>query len=262
VSIHRARRALKTTRALLVLLDASGRRVEAPKSDRWLARISHELGALRDSAVLLGLLEVPPWPLPVAESVLLQWRRRLGAERRHRRRTLDVPALCRSLAAVRQDVERAAPIVPRGRAESGLGLIYRRARRALARVAKHGRSRDLHALRRRTRSYLEILKLLDVADDHFHRPRVQAAEIVELLGDLQDATLLVREIDHFGARRRVRKEAHRLLEKQRARVRRQVLRIGKTLYGEQASTLMKRAGVAWGRNGEHQRVSRSATSRL
>lgn len=250
-AIHAVRKELKRTRALLRMMRDALSESAYRESNAALRDIAHQLGALRDSKVLVETLEGLPRRGQSAATVrsVADLRTRLKLEHARARDLLrsDRSATkhaCTSLRNVRRRLGQ-------GRAdrydwsvlESGVQRIYGRARVTLGRAQARCRAQDLHELRKQTKYLWHQLEALKS-----WRPRSigsvaeQTHRLSDLLGDDHNLAVLRDVVRHASLDRPVREALLRLIDAKRESLTGRALTLGRRIYCDSPAAFTARIG--------------------
>jgi hypothetical protein len=221
-SIHAIRQALKRARAALRLLRDALSDAQYARENACLRDAARPLAKARDASVLLSLLaDLQAGPL----------RRRLL-----RSRPRLITALCASGRAdeLRRELERSLQRTARWRiaaddratSRTGLQRIYRKGRRQMQRVLERPGTRALHEWRKQAKYLAAGLAFLEGPASRRTRSGKMADELARRLGEDHDLATLALALRREGAGRAVL----RGLEKQRARLQKRALKLGRRLY--------------------------------
>ncbi len=253
LGIHKARKRLKETRAVLRLVAGHlGKRFAS--DNRRLRDIARLLSASRDVTAV-----VESWDaLTAAEAELLldvardDVRQRL-ASRKGGGIGTEEEALAEALASLRSfetDMKHWSLH------ESGFGLYaeglessYRQGRKALAKAEKTPSAHNLHEWRKRVKDHWYHTRLLTLAwPEHLQQRGALLKELSEMLGDEHDLSMLWllkdEEPDLFGdeGSRLTIEEA---ITRRRRHLQSSALRLGHRLYAESPKALRKRFEKYW-----------------
>lgn len=255
--VHEARKAIKRMRALARLLRYELGEQELERVNSSLRAAAQRLAGARDADVRLATLERLRARHPKA--LALEGVERLGERLERERERASEPASPQDVLAdiadmrrhlahwnlVEHDFDALAP---------GLKRIYREGRRRCARVKReHGRNaEDVHDWRKRVKGLYYALDMLGGANAKGARLATRRAErLGDLLGEEHDLWLLCAYVeqhpDAFGGDTAAHEKLMKLTERQRKRLRKRALKLGKRLYERKPDDFARRIGSALSR---------------
>ncbi len=226
--VHEARKNLKKARAVLRLVkEELG--PEYSEENRRLRDVARQISALRDTHATLKVLD--------EFAAKQRMKRRLAgvkAELEQSRISLEgqpewallLPELCAALKTVNRRVPD-WPLQATSLEElaQGLNSSYREARKALAVARAEGKPEQFHELRKRTKTHLYQLRVVDEVSGGQWRERIAALKkLSDCIGQQHDLVVLLPKLARS-------EEAQARAEKQRRRLETLALRMAESLYG-------------------------------
>lgn len=248
LAVHRARRCLKRSRALIALLEPAFRKNRWAKEAKALKRAGQQLSGARDEQAKLDALD----------KLAMRNRGKIGATTINMlRKTIEARRAKRERAVAREhtsdlarDFDRLAKRFGRKRLErfdgsallDGIAETYRCGRRAMRRAYESGHDEDFHAWRREVQTHWRHMQLIEACAATEARPRADAAKALSgLLGEDHDLWLLLSDLDRrslpLGAAARQRLK--RAIGEAQAELRREAQAIGERLFAEKPKQLAK-----------------------
>jgi CHAD domain-containing protein len=226
--VHEARKNLKKARAVLRLVkEELG--PEYGEENRRLRDVGRHISALRDTHATLKVLD--------EFAAKQRMKRRLAGVRtelEQSRMALEgqpewavlLPELGAALKTVSRRIEdwplRATTMQALGK---GLSISYQRAREALAAARKGGDPEQFHELRKRTKTHLYQLRVMDGISGGRWRNRIaELKKLSDCIGQQHDLIVLLPKLAG-------NEEAQARAEKQRRRLEAVALRMAESLYG-------------------------------
>ncbi len=202
LAVHRARRCLKRSRALIALLEPAFRKNRWAKEAKALKRAGQQLSGARDEQAKLDALD----------KLAMRNRGKIGATTINMlRKTIEARRAKRERAVAREhtsdlarDFDRLAKRFGRKRLErfdgsallDGIAETYRCGRRAMRRAYESGHDEDFHAWRREVQTHWRHMQLIEACAATEARPRADAAKALSgLLGEDHDLWLLLSDLD-------------------------------------------------------------------
>lgn len=255
-AIHGVRKDLKRTRAMLRMMrDALGD--DAYRHDNAAVReVAHELGAVRDSKVLLDTLKDLPrrgrtTRAHASGTDLHGHLRRAHAHSRDQLRGegAKVKRACRTLRAIRRQLARGCA----GRydwavLEKGIRRVYARARTTLGRIGTRQSAENLHELRKQTKYLWHQLEALASADRGRIGPLARAAHrLSDLLGDDHNLTVLRGKVLETAMPLSEQRRLLARIDARRTRLVRQALTLARRIYRDPPALFAARTAHARGR---------------
>ena len=254
VAVHRARRCLKRSRALIALLEPTVARKRWSKAAKALKRAGQDLAGARDEQAKLDALERLTLQSPRAINAPTVRLIRKVIEARRLKRERGVAKKLESDLAI--DLSQIGRHFRRKRLEqfdedallAGIVHTYRRGRRAMQAAMASGRDEDFHAWRREVQTHWRHMQLIDACAPSEARARAEMAKTLSgVLGKDHDLWLLLAELVDRAlplgepARQRLR----RAILAAQAELREQANAIGAQLYAEKPKALQRRIEAAW-----------------
>lgn len=267
-AIHTARKDMKKLRSLLTLIRGGIGKKTYRKETRHFGDAARSLSDTRDAEVLAttlaSVLEDYPDDAPAVAGLVAD----LNEGRRAVSASAADQSLDRTIRQVADDIEAGGrriddwPLTSSGWSlfDAGLERAYRGGRKALAAVGRQaGRGSlpepdEIHTLRKRVKEHWYELRLLrDVWSEGLKGPIAEAGRLAELLGDYNDLSVLLEELD----RRRERDEATgvsepedlsalvELIEHKQSQILEEGLPIARRLYAEEPGAFTARIGSYW-----------------
>ncbi|MCW3150083.1 CHAD domain-containing protein [Stutzerimonas stutzeri] len=254
--VHQARKRFKELRALLRLVrEPLGARFAV--DNRRLRDAGRRLAESRDASAMLESWEALArrnHPLFVSEPFR---QIRAGLQQRaapdgevHAEFETEVAQVLSELHALTQDV-RHWKLAGKGfgLVAGGLRRTYADGVRELARAEKDGTDELLHEWRKRVKDHWYHCQLLSPCWPAALDSRVdQLKQVADALGDDHDLAMMLqlmqREPELFGMPE-TREELQRCIERRRAQLQQQALRLGRRLYAEAPNALQARIGAYW-----------------
>ncbi len=254
--VHEVRRRLKRSRALLRLAAGWLDKPVLRREDRRCRDAARALSGVRDAAVVLECLD--RLRLQATDLRILRALDDLQVTLEHLHLEAMLEAgLAGSLAHAEQAARRAdedSAAWPLAAADwpvirPGLLLTYRRNRKAMRRAARRGGKRPFHAWRKQARFLRYQLEALRASGPGGLVPMAKpVARFGDRLGEDRDLALLARLLEtHRKELQRPSdaKRAKRLIERRRAHLQRQALRLGDTLFEEPTKRWGRRLACEW-----------------
>jgi hypothetical protein len=254
LGIHRARRCLKRSGALVALIEPVYRRGRWAHEARTLKAAAQQLSGARDEQAKLDALERLMARFGASLPVAACQRLGLALEQKRARHEQavgpdKVEDLTRTLDRLGQSFrrKRVRRLGDRALIE-GVAAAYRRGRKTMRTAFATGRDEDFHAWRRNLQVHWRHMQLMERCWPAEMRVRAEAAKTISghlgedhdlwlLLCDLADPDLLLREAD--------RKRLARACRTMQAGLREEARRLGEHLYAEKPRQLAKRLGHHW-----------------
>lgn len=254
LAVHRARRCLKRSRALLALLYPAFRKKRWAKEARALKRAGQQLSGARDEQAKLDALEkLAARDRRAAGASTINMLRKVIEARRAKLERAVAHELKRDLA---RDLDRLGERFRRKRLKrfdedalrDGIAETYRRGRRAMRWAYESGRDEDFHAWRREVQTHWRHMQLIEACAPAEARPRAEAAKVLSgLLGDDHDLWLLLNDLDRpsLPLAAATRQRLKRAIAKAQAALRQEAQGVGERLFAEMPKQLGKRLKRAW-----------------
>lgn len=233
--IHRARKALKRSRALLRLIRFGVPLADFRALDREVRAIGRVLAPIRDAAVLLDLLDrlAPDGALKSGDL------EKLRTVSEARRDAAHVAFEAQGGGAAVRDRLAAVRLAPHGldldtlTIHAGLEATYGRGMDRLASAVEDNTAETLHAWRRQAKYLGYQLRLLTPSWPHLLGPTARAFDALsEGLGDDHDYAEWARFTDEAALPRKVQRRVAALAEERRAALQHGVWPLGARLYAE------------------------------
>jgi CHAD domain-containing protein len=241
-AIHEARKALKRSRTLLRVARGMIGEDVYRRENAELRSAGRTLSPIRDADALAETLQSlghgdvaqrispPPddGPNPKTEAAVLEATAIVAASRM-RVPTWPLPAEAGE-----------------GQLAGGLNRIYRRGRRALARVRKKGEDERWHDLRKRSKDLWYAARLLERScPDRMGKLAKRARRLSKLLGEDHDLAVLQEKLREEGVASQADDEQlSRAIAARRETLQRDALRLAKRLYRRKPRKLIRRLGLA------------------
>ncbi len=248
LAVHRARRCLKRSRALLALLEPVFRKNRWVKEAKALKRVGQRLAGARDEQAKLDALEkLSVRDRRAAGATTVNMLRKVIEARRAKLERAVAHELKRDLA---RDLGRLGERFRRKSLKrfdedalvDGVVETYRRGRRAMRRAYESGHDEDFHTWRREVQTHWRHMQLIDACAPAEARGRAEAAMALSgLLGEDHDLWLLLNDLDQpslplgTAARQRLK----RAIANAQAELRLEAQAIGEQLFAEKPKQLGK-----------------------
>lgn len=251
-SVHAARKAIKKARAALRLLREGLDQEDYQKENAALRDAGRCLSPLRDAKSLMDALNAfcDRHPAELRHPDYICLTRHLRAKRMARRRDLfhapdTLRACIQSLRACRARVRLMKPSsLDLVTVAAGLQRIHRAGRRTLAGARQAGTPEALHEWRKQVKYLSNALSALDVStSSQLAKTEERAGELADQLGDDHDLAELARyfaldadsTIDAAA-----RKNLAKLIERERAKLRKSAYALGAKIYDEKPKHFVAR----------------------
>lgn len=229
--VHRARKGLRRTRAVLALAaEALGPGVDV--LDREFSRLNDGLSALRDAHALVGVLEhqIAKDRSPETAAVLRR-AHRAAATARARCAAAEAPAMAERIDLLRMLRGGLLALPWDAIDDAGLRRALERstarAAKARARLGDRGEEDDWHRWRRRMRRLSQQLRALEAAGVAVEAPSLFDKSLTEQLGTMQDFRLLAEQADRLALGKRERKALSAFAGKHWAKQRERIASVGR-----------------------------------
>lgn len=254
LAVHRARRCLKRSRALLALLSPAYRKRRWADASKALKKAGDRLSGARDEQARLDALDrlVAGGRRPLAASSLEVLRKIIETRRvkleRDAEQELEGDLKTRLDRAGRRLTTRRLKRFDETALIDGIARTYRRGRRAMRDAYASGEDAAFHDWRREVQAHWRHLQLITSCVPADTEARAEAAKtLAGLLGEDHDLWLLLSDLADPAvplgepARQRLR----RAIVASQAELRAQAQAIGAQLYAEKPKALKHRIEAAW-----------------
>jgi CHAD domain-containing protein len=198
-AIHKARKSLKKTRAILQTIQEDDGGLD--RDDKQLRKINHALSPLRDAEAMPHTLAKlrDREPRLLSEHAFARLRRQLTSHQHDLMASASSDGtwekIGRRLRRVRRSAKRWRPAHPQfGALEPGLRAAHRSARKAMARALKRQGGDDFHEWRKAIKALWYQLRLLEPWDRHVHRDVAALHRAATWLGDDHNLVVLCEEL--------------------------------------------------------------------
>jgi CHAD domain-containing protein len=254
-AIHKARKRVKKTRALLRLMQTElGDFFE--RDDQRLQKIGLELSDIRDAEAIVETFDQVAkqyegnLPGRALHSIRTELDRRKRAKKKAARLGTALPRLAMSLRSMAKEV-REWSLRRDGfdALEPGLVRTLKRGRKAMKVAQKHPEPDNLHDWRKRTKDHWYHLRLLENIWTEVMEARESSLKRLETwLGDDHTLTVLCKQIsddrEKFGTAGDVDLFLT-LASKKQDELRKKALSLGRRIYGEKPNTMTARLSQLW-----------------
>lgn len=251
-SVHSARKALKKARAALRLLREGLDEDDYQKENAALRDAGRCLSPLRDAKSLLDALIAfrDRYPAELRQPGYASLTRQLRAKRMAKRRDLfqtpdKLRACIQSLRACSARVRlwKLSSLAPASVA-AGLQRVHRAGRRTLAGARQAGTPEALHEWRKQVKYLSNALSALDVSpSSQLAKTEERAGELADQLGDDHDLAELARYVAldaDSTIDAAARKNLAKLIERERAKLRKSAYALGAKIYDEKPKHFVAR----------------------
>lgn len=257
--IHRARRCLKRSRSIVILLQKQGTlgRWNAEAND--LRSIAHRLAGARDvQAKLDALAKLEAFGRDQSlAATFARLRRSIEARRKSQEQAIEGRAVTKIASALvilaQQFTRKSLRRYDSSDIIAGVVRTYRSGRKLMAWAYKKDRDEDFHEWRKHLQRHWRHMQLLEAAwPDEFSARIKAASELSQLLGDDHDLWMLLNDIGHakvpLAASKR--REIVELARQMQTDLRRRAHVIGLRLFAEKPKRLARRIATYWAVAGE------------